>query len=54
MLIAPGMVQCDFENARRALRQKVDGLRKFISAKEFREQIESMPHEWARYSSDVW
>jgi len=52
MLIAPGMVQSVFENVRRALRQKFHGLRNFISAKEFREQIESIPHEWAGYSSD--
>ena len=52
MLIAPEMVQLVFENARRALRQKFDGMRNLISAKEFRGEIESIPHEWASYTSD--
>ena len=46
------MVQSVFENAPRALCQKFDERRNFISAKEFRGEIESIPHEWASYTSD--
>jgi len=52
MLIAPKMVQFIFGNARRALPQKFEGLRNFISPNEFGEEIESVPHEWASYASD--
>jgi len=52
MLIAPGMVQFVLEDTHKALCQKLDGPRNFISPKEFREEIESVPHEWASYTSD--
>lgn len=46
------MVQFDFGNARRALRQKFESLRNLISAKEFRAEIGSVAREWASYMSD--